>query len=153
MWRGRWPPSYGGRPPMPAGSGGGRPRGGGGGMARPIAAAASPPLGAGDAGYRVGSQAGEVDTVPFGAFRREWLERVGGYDESLQTNEDYELNVRLRRAGGKIWFDPSIRSVYYARSDLAQLWRQYYRYGFWKARMLLRYPGSIRWRPALPPPL
>src|SRR3990170_2993828 len=120
-------------------------------MARAIAAAASHPLGAGDAGYRVGSQAGEVDTVPFGAFRREWLERGGGYDERLQTNEDYELNVRLRRAGGRIWFDPSIRSVYYARPDIPQLWRQYYRYGFWKARMLLRYPGSIRWRQALPP--
>jgi len=120
-------------------------------MARAIAVAAGHRLGAGDARYRVSGQAGPVDTVPFGAFRRTWLERVGGYDERLLTNEDYELNLRLRQAGGIIWFDPAIRSVYYARGDLAALVRQYARYGYWKARMLLRHPGSLRWRQALPP--
>ncbi len=120
-------------------------------MARAIAAAAAHPLGAGDARYRYGGQPGAVDTVPFGAFPRAWLERVGGFDESLLTNEDYELNLRLRRAGGVIWYDPSIRSTYFARGDLPALARQYARYGYWKAQMLLRYPGSLRWRQALPP--
>jgi len=121
------------------------------GMARAIAAAAAHPLGAGDARYRYSLQAGEVDTVPFGAFRREWLEKVGPFNESLLTNEDYEYNVRIKHAGGKIWYDPTIRSIYFARGDLGSLARQYARYGFWKSRMLLRYPSTLRWRQALPP--
>jgi succinoglycan biosynthesis protein ExoA len=127
-----------------------RPRGQGW-MARAIARAASHPLGAGDARYRIQGAPGEVDTVPFGAFRREWVARVGPFDESLLTNEDYEFNYRLRRAGGRVWFDPTIRSTYFARSRLSELWTQYARYGYWKARMLLRHPGSLRWRQALPP--
>ncbi len=125
--------------------------GGTGWMARAIARAVSHPLGAGDARYRISGEAGPVDTVPFGAFPKTWLERVGGYNEDLLTNEDYELNVRLRRLGGVIWFDPSIRSAYIARSSLSDLARQYFRYGFWKARMLRLHPLSLRWRQALPP--
>jgi glycosyltransferase involved in cell wall biosynthesis len=119
--------------------------------ARAIAAAASHPLGAGDARYRISGEPGPVDTVPFGAFRREWLEKVGPFNEELLTNEDYEYNVRIRKAGGVVWFDPSIRSIYFARPDLRSLARQYWRYGFWKVRMLRLYPGTLRWRQALPP--
>jgi succinoglycan biosynthesis protein ExoA len=120
-------------------------------IARTIASAAAHPLGAGDARYRTGGKAGPVDTVPFGAFRREWLSKVGPFNEQLDTNEDYEYNVRLREAGGMIWFDPSIRSVYYSRSTLPELARQYWRYGYWKVRMLSRFPATLRWRQALPP--
>ena len=120
-------------------------------IARAIAAAAAHPLGAGDARYRTKGQEGEADTVPFGAFRREWLDRVGHFDESLLSNEDYELNVRLRKAGGRIWLDPSIRAIYFARPDLPALARQYLRYGFWKSRMLVRNAETLRWRQALPP--
>jgi len=120
-------------------------------IARAIAAAAAHPLGAGDARYRYGGKPGAVDTVPFGAFPRAWLERVGRFDESLLTNEDYELNLRLRQAGGTVWYDPAIRSTYFARADMAALARQYWRYGYWKAQMLRRYPGSLRWRQLLPP--
>jgi glycosyltransferase involved in cell wall biosynthesis len=120
--------------------------GGAGWLARSIAAAAAHPLGVGDARYRLGGEAQVVDTVPFGAFRRSLVGRVGFFDETLLTNEDYEFNVRVRQAGGKIWFDPAIRSEYYARSDLVSLARQYWRYGYWKARMLRRYPGTFRWR-------
>ena len=109
------------------------------------------PFGAGDARYRTGGQPGAVDTVPFGAFPRPWLERVGRFDETLLSNEDYELNQRLRQAGGVVWYDPTIRSTYFARGDLPALARQYARYGYWKAQMLRRYPGSLRWRQALPP--
>ena len=120
-------------------------------MARAIAAAASHPLGAGDARYRISGEPGPVDTVPFGAFRREWLEKVGPFNEELLTNEDYEYNVRIRKAGGVVWFNPSIRSIYFARPDLHTLARQYWRYGFWKVRMLRLYPDTLRWRQALPP--
>lgn len=120
-------------------------------MARSIAVAAAHPLGVGDALYRHAKHAAEVDTVPFGSFRRSLIEQVGFFDESLLTNEDYEFNARVRKAGGKIWLDPSIRSVYFARSTLQELIRQYWRYGFWKWRMLRRYPDTLRWRQALPP--
>lgn len=125
--------------------------GGVGWMAASIAAAAAHPLGVGDAFYRTGSRAREVDTVPFGAFRKELLEHIGGFDESLLANEDYEFNARIRKAGGVVWLDPDIRSVYFARATLDELARQYARYGFWKWRMLRRYPGTLRWRQALPP--
>ena len=120
-------------------------------IAKSIAVAASHPLGVGDALYRIGGVAQEVDTVPFGAFRRELIDRIGMFDETLLTNEDYEFNTRIRQSGGKVWMDPSIRSVYFARSSLKELAQQYWRYGYWKAQMLRRYPKSIRWRQVLPP--
>ncbi|MCK7520575.1 MAG: glycosyltransferase family 2 protein [Ignavibacteriales bacterium] len=120
-------------------------------IAKSIAVAAAHPLGVGDALYRHARHAAEVDTVPFGSFRRELVERVGRFDESLLTNEDYEFNARIRKAGGRIWLAPSIRSVYFARSTLKELARQYWRYGYWKWRMLRRYPDTLRWRQALPP--
>ena len=120
--------------------------------AKAIAIAASHPLGVGGAQYRdAGAQAGYVDTVPFGSYQREYLLEIGLFDEMLLSNEDYELNTRIRNAGGKIYLDPAIRCVYFARSTLKALSKQYYRYGFWKARMLRRYPESIRWRQFLPP--
>jgi succinoglycan biosynthesis protein ExoA len=119
--------------------------------AQSIAAAASPPLGVGDALYRHTNKAAQVDTVPFGAFKRELLALVGFFDETLRTNEDYEFNTRIRKSGGIIWLDPAIRSVYFARATLAELAKQYFRYGFWKWRMLRRYPETIRWRQGLPP--
>jgi len=120
-------------------------------VANAIAAAASHPLAVGDAMYRHAKHAAEVDTVPFGSFKRELIDRIGSFDERLLTNEDYEFNVRVKKAGGKIWLDPSIRSIYFARSTLMELARQYWRYGFWKWRMLRRNPETLRWRQALPP--
>lgn len=120
-------------------------------MARAIAAAAAHPFGVGDARYRVGGQAQAVDTVPFGAFRRALIAEIGPFDETLLTNEDYEFNTRIRQSGGTVWFDPEIHMKYFARPSLAALARQYWRYGFWKLRMLRRYPETIRWRQALPP--
>ncbi len=120
-------------------------------IAESISFAAAHPLGAGDALYRVGAQAGVVDTVPFGSFRRELVDRIGMFDESLLANEDYEFNVRVREAGGAVWLDPSICSVYFSRGTLGALAAQYWRYGFWKFKMLQRYPRTLRWRQALPP--
>lgn len=125
--------------------------GGPGWIARSIAAAAAHPLGVGDALYRYTSQAAYVDTVPFGAFSRQLLNELGGYDESLLSNEDYELNARLRARGGRVRLDPRIRSGYFARGSLGKLARQYFRYGYWKLQMLRRYPRTLRWRQALPP--
>ncbi|HSS97824.1 MAG TPA: glycosyltransferase family 2 protein [Terriglobales bacterium] len=120
-------------------------------IAKSIAVAAAHPLGVGDALYRYTDHASEVDTVPFGAFRRSLIEQIGGFDETLETNEDYEFNARIRRAGGHIWLDPAIRSIYYARPTLGALALQYARYGYWKVRMLRKYPQTIRLRQAIPP--
>ncbi len=125
--------------------------GGAGWMADSISIAASHPLGVGDAFYRFTNQPREVDTVPFGAFSKELITRIGGFDETLHANEDYEFNTRIRQAGGKIWLNPEIRSIYFARPTLAELARQYARYGFWKCIMLRRYPNSLRPRQAVPP--
>ena len=120
-------------------------------IAESIAKAASSSIGVGNANYRLNSRSGEVDTVPFGSFKKSYLLEVGGFDENLLTNEDYELNTRIRKNGGKIWLDNSIRSTYFARPTYKKLASQYWRYGWWKGQMLKRYPNTIKWRQALPP--
>lgn len=125
--------------------------GGEGWISRSIAIAAAHPLGVGDARYRLGGEAQAVDTVPFGAFSQDLIDEIGPFDESLQTNEDYEFNVRIRNSGGTVWFDPQIQSTYIARPTLNALAKQYWRYGYWKAQMLRRYPATTRYRQALPP--
>ena len=121
--------------------------------ARAIAHAVSHPMGAGDAAYRVGRTLPaprDVDTVPFGCFRKSLWTALGGFDERLLTNEDYEFNYRVRLGGHRVVIDPQIRSKYFARTTLSALAAQYLRYGWWKAQMLRRNPGSLRWRQALP---
>lgn len=116
-----------------------------------IAIATAHPLGVGDAQYRTATKPVEADTVAFGTYRRSLVEKIGKYDESLLVNEDYEFNTRIRKSGGKIWVDPAIRCGYYSRATLKALARQYFTYGFWKFKMLQRYPETLRWRQALPP--
>ena len=120
-------------------------------VAKSIVEATSHPLGVGGAKYRYTTEAEEVDTVPFGAFRKDLINQIGGFDESLLTNEDYEFNVRIRQNGGKIWLNPAIFCNYYARETFGLLAKQYWRYGFWKAKMLKRYPETARPRQILPP--
>jgi len=120
-------------------------------IARGIAAAAAHPLGVGNVKYRISGEASPVDTVPFGSYYRTLFDEVGYFDETLLTNEDYEFNTRIRQMGKIVWFDPSIACRYFSRPDLASLGRQYWRYGFWKAKMVRRYPGSIKPRQLMPP--
>lgn len=120
-------------------------------IAAAIAVATAHPIGVGDANYRWASRPGSVDTVPFGTFKRELLATIGFFNETLLTNEDYEFNARIRQTGGIIWFDPAIRSIYFARSTYKGLARQYWRYGYWKWKMLRQYPKTLRWRQGLPP--
>ena len=120
-------------------------------MAKAISMAVSHPLAAGGARYRIGGTAQEVDTVPFGAFHKKLIDKIGMFDETLLSNEDYEFNARIRQAGGRVWLDPCIHSIYFARTTLKELSRQYWRYGYWKAQMLRRYPQTLRWRQILPP--
>jgi len=120
-------------------------------VGRSIAAAASHPIGVGDAGYRHSNRAGYVDTVPFGAYRKAYIVSLGTYNENLLANEDYELNVRIKKTGGRVYLDPAIQCVYFSRPTLSALAKQYWRYGYWKAKMIRIYPDTVRWRQALPP--
>ena len=117
---------------------------------RAVALATQHPLGAGDARYRIGGAAGDVDTVPFGAFRRDIFERVGLFDESMVRNQDYEFNVRIRDAGERIYLDPMIRATYSPRDTVKDLWSQYFQYGWWRVETWKRHPDSLRWRQAVP---
>jgi GT2 family glycosyltransferase len=73
------------------------------------------------------------------------------FDEEMVRNQDDEFNYRLRAAGGKILLSPRIRSLYYNRSTVGSLWRQYFQYGFWKVRVLQKHPRQMQWRQFVPP--
>ena len=107
---------------------------------RAVAIAMTTPLGAGDARYRIGGPAGPVDTVYLGVFQREALEAVNGYNPSLRGNEDYEINYRIRKHGGTVWFDPGLAVNYHPRRTPYALARQYFRYGRMKASVCLLHP-------------
>ncbi len=113
---------------------------------RAVGLAMVSPVGAGDARYRLGGEPGPVDTVYLGVFRRAAVEKVGGFDETLERNQDYELNWRLRSDGEVVWFDPGLAVAYRPRGSVPSLWRQYFDYGRWKREVLRRHPGSRRWR-------
>src|SRR5229473_6588733 len=120
--------------------------------ARAIALALSHPFGVGNSKYHYSAGSAEyVDQVPFGTFGRDLWKEIGGFNEALLTNEDYEFNYRVRRRGGRLLLDGSGHCVYFARPTMCQLARQYLRYGFWKAQMVKLHPLSIRWRQLVAP--
>ena len=116
-----------------------------------IAAAMTSPFGVGGARYRYSDSPGDTDTVPYACYWRAVLLALGGFDERLIRNQDYELNWRLRAAGGRIYYDPAIVSTYYVTRDWRGLWRQYYLYGLWKARVIRMHPRSGRARHLVAP--
>ncbi|MBK9590711.1 MAG: glycosyltransferase [Crocinitomicaceae bacterium] len=89
-------------------------------------------FGVGNATFRLGGGRSFVDTVAFGAYKRDVYEKIGGFDENLVRNQDDDYNYRVLKAGYKILFDPEIVSNYYVRSSFALLRRQYNQYGYWK---------------------
>ena len=126
---------------------------GSGPFTRAVALAMTSPLGAGGARYRQGGPEGPADTVFLGAWRRETLDAIGGFDETLARNEDYELAWRLRESGGTVWLDPALAVDYRPRESVAALAVQYYAYGRWKRAVLGRHPRSLRARQLAAPAL
>ncbi len=124
-----------------------RPRGD---LGRAIAAAYHSRFGCGGARFHDESYEGWVDTVPYGCWHKATLERIGLFDESLVRNQDDELNLRLIRAGGKIWQTPEIVSWYVPRSTLRALFRQYSQYGFWKVAVIRKHRMPASWRQLVP---
>jgi hypothetical protein len=113
---------------------------------RAVAAAMTSRIGVGNAAFHTGGQAGPAETVYLGVFRREVLERQGGYNIEFVRAQDWELNYRIREAGGLIWFSPELRVSYRPRPSVRALARQYKDYGRWR-RVVARYHrGSVNLR-------
>src|SRR5262245_48122710 len=123
-------------------------------MARAIAMAVSHPFGIGDATYRLreGKELQEpVDTVAFACFRKSLWQELGGFNEDLLTNEDYDFNYRIRQSGREVILDRGGHCDYFARTTLGGLATQYWRYGGWKAEMIRLQPQSMKLRHAVAP--
>ena len=116
-----------------------------------VARAMRSPLGVGASRFHTGGGAGEVDTVYLGAFRKEALLAVGGFDERFTRAQDWELNFRLRQAGGVVYFDPRLVVTYRPRSTIKALAKQYFEYGRWRRVVSRRHQGTINYRYLAPP--
>ena len=108
-----------------------------------VAWAMTSPAGMGAAANHTGGEAGPADTVYLGVYRREAIERAGGYDENMIVAEDWELNYRIRASGGLIWFTPELRVTYRPRANLRELARQHFCYGRWRRVVARRYPETV----------
>ena len=117
-----------------------------------VSAVTTSPLGVGPGRFHYSEKLEEVETVYLGIFGREFVIKVGGYDEkNLQwAAEDQELNYRIRKAGGKILLDPRITSTYFPRNNPRALARQYHNYGMCKASTLAKHKMLPYWRPMVP---
>jgi glycosyltransferase involved in cell wall biosynthesis len=109
------------------------------------------PVGVGAAANHTGGDAGPADTVYLGVYRRDAIERAGGYDETMIVAEDWELNYRIRAGGGLIWFTPELRVTYRPRATLYTLAHQHFRYGRWRRVVARRYPETVNKRYLAPP--
>ncbi len=118
---------------------------------RAVARAMTSRFGVGNAPFHTGGAAGPVDTVYLGAFRRSALDRVGGYDEAYLRAQDWEMNLRIRRTSGVVYFTPRLRVAYRPRATLRALARQYFDYGRWRRMVIRQHPGTANPRYLAPP--
>nr|WP_202886676.1 glycosyltransferase family 2 protein [Kribbella sandramycini] len=108
-------------------------------------------LGLGASTFHQGGKAGPADTVYLGVFRRAALERVGGFDETMHRAQDWELNYRIRKTGGLIWFSPDLSVTYRPRSSLSAVAKQFFHTGQWRREVVRRHPETANKRYLAPP--
>lgn len=120
-------------------------------MSQAIAQALSTPFGPGTASFRYSDKEQLVDTANYAIYHRWLFDQVGYFDTNLLTNEDYDFNHRVRSAGHTILYTPSLRAYYRPRETFVALWRQYWRYGYWKTIMLKKSPQALRPRQIVSP--
>jgi GT2 family glycosyltransferase len=125
---------------------------GGGRQGDAIALAMASRFGIG-AYFHFGTDESDVDTVYMGMYPRRVFERIGLFDEELVRNQDDELNYRLRKAGGRVFMTPRMRSRYQNRQSFKTLAKQFFQYGEWKVRVLQKHPRQMSWRHFVPPAL
>lgn len=115
-----------------------------------IAKMLSSKFGVGNSEFRTNGESGYVDTVPFGAFRREVFEKWGGYDERLTRNQDNEMNYRIRKNGGKIFLSSDINLSYYCRDSIKGISNMAFKNGMWNVITMKLCPGSMGIRHFIP---
>jgi succinoglycan biosynthesis protein ExoA len=115
-----------------------------------ISGAYHSPFAVGGARFHNVNYEGYVDTVTYGCWQREVFDWIGLFDEELVRNQDDELNLRLIKAGGKIWQSSQIRSWYTPRASLRSLFRQYAQYGYWKVCVIQKHRIPASWRHLVP---
>ena len=118
-----------------------------------VAAAMTSRFGVGNSKFHYGGAEGPVDTVYLGVFDASLFKELGGFDEKLIRNQDYELNIRIREAGRSVWFTPEMVVKYFPRSNISQLFWQFFQYGSWKRKVIFKHPKSIKLRQLAPPSL
>lgn len=116
-----------------------------------VARAMTSKIGVGAARFHTGGEPGEVETVYLGTFRRSALERVGGYDETFTRAQDWEMNYRIRKTGGRVWFTPRMRVTYRPRPNLRALASQYFHTGRWRRVVGREHQGTLSVRYLAPP--
>lgn len=116
-----------------------------------VAAAMRSSLGVGAARFHVGGKAGPADTVYLGVFRKSALTRVNGYDERFVRAQDWEMNHRIRKSGGLVYFTPDLRVSYRPRPSLKALARQYFEYGRWRRVVIRENRETVNLRYLAPP--
>jgi len=119
-------------------------------VGKAIAAAFHSPFCIGGGKAHDPSYEGDVDTVYLGCWLRATFDKVGLFDPNLVRNQDDELNFRLKRAGGRVWQSPRIRSWYTPRASISALFRQYLQYGFWKVAVIRKHRALASWRHVVP---
>ncbi|MEJ1155794.1 glycosyltransferase [Microbacterium marmarense] len=118
---------------------------------RAVARAYNSPIGLGGGAYHGGTQEGEAESAYLGVMRRSVLEEVGLFDETIRRGEDWELNLRIRRAGYRVWFDPSLSVTYWPRESWVQLARQFTATGRWRGELVRRFGRGNSLRFFAPP--
>ena len=115
-----------------------------------VALMMSSKFGVGNSQFRTSEKGGLVDTVPFGAFRKDHLLNIGGFDERLDRNEDNEINYRIRKNGGKVYLSPTIKFKYYCRDTLGGILKMAFQNGKWTIIASKLCPGSMSIRHLIP---
>jgi len=121
------------------------------GLQRVIAQAMRSKLGVGSSKFHTGGSAGESDTVYLGTYKKSAVLAAGGFDERYIRAQDWELNYRLRKNGGLIWFDPRLQVTYRPRSTFKKLARQYFQYGRWRRVISRQHKNTVNFRYLAPP--
>jgi len=120
-------------------------------LGKSIVFALSTPFGAGNAHFKIGSKEPRwVDTAPFGCYRKNVFNRIGLYDENIARSEDFNINSKLRRSGGKILLIPDIIIYYYTRSKFSEFCKHNFDNGFWITYPLKFFRTLFSWRHLLP---
>ncbi|MEC8974420.1 MAG: glycosyltransferase family 2 protein [Actinomycetota bacterium] len=115
-------------------------------LERSIATAMTSRFGVGNSRFHYGGEEGPSDTVYLGVYDSDVFYQLGGFNETLIRNQDYELNIRMRKNGNTVWFDPNLVVRYTPRSSIQDLFRQYFQYGQWKREVVKLHPTSIKAR-------